>query len=110
MWCYTSNGMQQWFNDLIRKLCAARCSVDISASWCSIHCCQYLWEVIDRDINLFSETMFDAWLKERSEVAMQCLQCKLLSEESEEAMNMKVGEATVCYGVPTRISRKNEII
>jgi separase len=47
-----------------------------------------LWEVTDKDINLFSKVMLDAWLKERSEVAKQCLQCNLLSEEF-EAINLK---------------------
>jgi separase len=117
-----------------------------------------LWDVRDTDMNRFSKAMLDAWLKERSEVSIQCLQCNLLSEES-ESINMKggkgrtkrkvlkkksleliesdsfknkcshkrkigafmsqarnactfrflTGASTVCYGVPTRISRKNDI-
>ncbi|WJX81047.1 separase [Trifolium repens] len=117
-----------------------------------------LWDVRDTDMNRFSKAMLDAWLKERSEVSIQCLPCNLLSEES-EAINMKggkgrtkrkvlkkksleliesdsfknkcshkrkigafmsqarnactfrflTGASTVCYGVPTRISRKNDI-
>ena len=47
-----------------------------------------LWEVTDKDIDRFGKAMLDAWLKERSELPMECLQCNLLSEEF-EAMNLK---------------------
>ncbi|TKY71312.1 Separase protein [Spatholobus suberectus] len=47
-----------------------------------------LWEVTDKDIDRFGKAMLDAWLKERSDMPMECLQCNLLSEEF-EAMNLK---------------------
>ncbi|RDX78338.1 Separase, partial [Mucuna pruriens] len=46
-----------------------------------------LWEVTDKDIDRFGRAMLDAWLKERSDMPMECLQCNL-SEEF-EAMNLK---------------------
>ncbi|KAK7246827.1 hypothetical protein RIF29_41697 [Crotalaria pallida] len=49
-----------------------------------------LWEVTDKDIDRFGRAMLDAWLKERSDLPTECLQCKLLSEEF-EAMNLKGG-------------------
>lgn len=47
-----------------------------------------LWEVTDKDIDRFGKAMLDAWLKERSDLPMECLQCNLLSSEF-EAMNLK---------------------
>ncbi|KAK8469090.1 hypothetical protein PHAVU_006G212401 [Phaseolus vulgaris] len=47
-----------------------------------------LWEVTDKDIDRFGKAMFDAWLKERSDMSSECCQCNLLSEEF-EAMNLK---------------------
>ncbi|KAG4399168.1 hypothetical protein GLYMA_08G184200v4 [Glycine max] len=47
-----------------------------------------LWEVTDKDIDRFGKAMLDAWLKERSDMPTECLQCNLLSEEF-EAMNLK---------------------
>lgn len=64
-----------------------------------------LWEVTDRDIDRFGKAMLDAWLKERSEVAMPCLQCNLLSEES-EAMNLKGGKGRTKRKVPKKKSRE----
>lgn len=64
-----------------------------------------LWEVTDKDINLFSKVMLDAWLKERSKVAMQCLQCNLLSEKF-EAINLKGGKGRAKTKVPKKKSLK----
>lgn len=47
-----------------------------------------LWEVTDKDIDRFGKAMLDAWLKERINLAMECLQCNSLSKEF-EAMNLK---------------------
>ncbi|XP_014518647.1 separase isoform X1 [Vigna radiata var. radiata] len=47
-----------------------------------------LWEVTDKDIDRFGKAMYDAWLKERSDMSSECCQCNLLSEEF-EAMNLK---------------------
>ncbi|XP_058760955.1 separase-like [Vicia villosa] len=64
-----------------------------------------LWEVTDKDIDRFGKAMFNAWLKERSEVAMQCLQCNLESEES-EAMNLKGGKGRAKKKAPKKKSRE----
>ncbi|KAK7302457.1 hypothetical protein RJT34_13347 [Clitoria ternatea] len=47
-----------------------------------------LWEVTDKDIDRFGKAMLDAWLKERSDMPLECFQCNLLSEEF-GAMNLK---------------------
>ncbi|XP_024626543.1 separase [Medicago truncatula] len=65
-----------------------------------------LWEVTDKDINLFSKVMLDAWLKERSKVTMQCLQCNLLSEKF-EAINLKGGKGRAKRKVPKKKSLKS---
>lgn len=62
-----------------------------------------LWEVTDKDIDRFGKAMFDAWLKERSKVDIQCLQCNLLSEEL-EAMNLKGGKGRGKRKVPKKKS------
>ncbi|KAI5448524.1 hypothetical protein KIW84_015801 [Lathyrus oleraceus] len=64
-----------------------------------------LWEVTDKDIDRFGKAMFNAWLKERSEVSMQCLQCNLESEEF-EAMNLKGGKGRGKKKVPKKKSRE----
>ncbi|KAJ1434987.1 SEPARIN core domain [Sesbania bispinosa] len=60
-----------------------------------------LWEVTDKDIDRFGKAMLDAWLKERSDLPTECLECNLLSEEF-EAMNLKGGKGRA----KRKVSRK----
>ncbi|XP_019425826.1 PREDICTED: separase isoform X1 [Lupinus angustifolius] len=60
-----------------------------------------LWEVTDKDIDRFGKAMFDAWLKERSDIPTECLECKLLSEEF-EALNLKGGKGRAKRKVPKK--------
>ncbi|KAI4296272.1 hypothetical protein L6164_036245 [Bauhinia variegata] len=59
-----------------------------------------LWEVTDKDIDRFGKAMLDAWLRERLNFPVECLQCNLITEEL-EAMNLKG-----CKGKGKKVSKK----
>ncbi|XP_020220359.1 separase isoform X1 [Cajanus cajan] len=63
-----------------------------------------LWDVTDKDIDRFGKAMLDAWLKERSDMPTECLQCNLLSEEF-EALKLKG-----CKGRPKRKAPRKKLL
>lgn len=88
-----------------------------------------LWDVTDGDIDRFSKSMLDSWLKARSSPCVACAQCNKKVPKKKLATNIScdhrpkvgsfmsearktcklsflVGAAPVCYGVPTGIWKK----